>query len=157
MEVEKKEIEQRMAHFTGVCRAAGIKLTHQRLEIFREVAKTADHPDTEKVYQSVRKPLPTVSLDTVYRTLKLLNGLKIVNILGPARGKSRYDANLLRHHHFVCVRCGKTRDFYSEELSDLKVPDSAKAFGNIETVQVEMLGVCSECAARENNPIQTKK
>lgn len=31
----KKEVEQRMRQFEQVCRDAGVKLTHQRLEIYR--------------------------------------------------------------------------------------------------------------------------
>ena len=52
-----------------VLKAAGVRVTHQRLEIFREVASSTAHPDAETVFRGVRDRLPTVSLDTVYRTL----------------------------------------------------------------------------------------
>ena len=65
MKIKKKEVEQRMQHFETVCRDEGIKLTHQRIEIFREVAQTGDHPDADQVFQHVRDRVPTVSLDTV--------------------------------------------------------------------------------------------
>jgi Fur family peroxide stress response transcriptional regulator len=144
----QREVAQRMARFERVCRAAGVRLTHQRLEIFREVAQTGDHPDAEMVYQRVRKRMPTVSLDTVYRTLWLLNDHGLITTLGPSRERTRFDANVDSHHHFVCVRCGLTRDFYSEELDDLKLPSSARAFGRIETTLVEVRGVCRECAGK---------
>ena len=38
MEVTKTEIERRVETFKEVAKKAGVKLTHQRLEIFREVA-----------------------------------------------------------------------------------------------------------------------
>ena len=69
MKIEQKEIDRRMNRFVQSCRKAGAKLTHQRMEIYREVAQTGDHPDAEKVYQGVRERLPTLSQDTVYRTL----------------------------------------------------------------------------------------
>jgi Fur family peroxide stress response transcriptional regulator len=131
-----------------VCRDAGIRLTCQRLEIFREVARTGEHPDAEMVYKRVRERMPTVSLDTVYRTLWLLIDHDLVTTLGPSRQRTRFDANLSRHHHFVCVRCGSTRDFYSEELDELKLPSSARAFGRIETTRVEARGVCRECSGK---------
>jgi Fur family peroxide stress response transcriptional regulator len=137
-----------MARFDRVCRDAGVRLTPQRLEIFREVAKTGDHPDAETVYKRVRERMPTVSLDTVYRTLWLLNDHGLITTLGPSRERTRFDADLTRHHHFVCVRCGFTRDFHSEELNDLKLPQSAKAFGPIEATLVEVRGVCRECAGK---------
>jgi len=144
----KREVAKRMTRFEQVCRAAGIRLTHQRLEIFHEVAQTGDHPDAEMVYRRVRKRMPTVSLDTVYRTLWLLNDQGLITTLGPSRGRTRFDANLARHHHFVCVRCGSTRDFYSKELDDLELPSSARALGRIETTLVEVRGVCRECAGK---------
>ena len=144
----KREVKQRMARFEQVCREAGVRLTHQRMEIFREVAQTGDHPDAEMVYKRVRERMPTVSLDTVYRTLWLLNDHGLITTLGPSHERTRFDANLTRHHHFVCTRCGLTRDFYSEELDDLKLPSSAKAFGRIERTLVEVRGVCRECAGK---------
>ncbi|MBW1971134.1 MAG: transcriptional repressor, partial [Deltaproteobacteria bacterium] len=75
MELNKQEIERRMERFNEICRNSGEKLTHQRIEIFREVAQTGEHPDAEKVHQGVRKRMPTVSLDTVYRTLWWLKDL----------------------------------------------------------------------------------
>lgn len=148
----KRDIDRRMARFEQVCREAGVRLTHQRLEIFREVAQAGDHPDADTVYQRVRERIPPVSLDTVYRTLWLLSDHGLIATLGPSRERTRFDANLTRHHHFVCVHCGATRDFYSEELDDLKLPPSAKALGRIVTTLVEARGVCHECAGKTAPP-----
>jgi Fur family peroxide stress response transcriptional regulator len=137
-----------MARFEQVCREAGVRLTHQRLEIFREVAQTGDHPDAETVHRRVRERMPTVSQDTVYRTLWLLNDHGLITTLGPSRERTRFDANLRRHHHFVCTRCGLTQDFYSEELDDLKLPSTAKALGRIEATLVEVRGVCRGCTGK---------
>ena len=145
MKIKKKEVEQRMKHFETVCRDEGIKLTHQRIEIFREVAQTGDHPDADLVYQRVRDRIPTVSLDTVYRTLWLLNDLGLVKTLGSSRGRTRFDANLNRHHHFVCGQCGFTRDFDSSTLDNIRLPDSVGSLGEIVATHVEVSGICREC------------
>jgi len=157
MKTSKREIEQRMKRFEEVCRNAGMKLTHQRMEIFREVAQSVEHPDAETVLRGVRERIPTLSLDTVYRTLWLLNDLDLVNTLGPPRERTRFDANLRRHHHFVCSRCGLTRDFYSEELHELKVPQSVKTIGHVEATQVEVRGVCRGCARRKKPKASTSR
>jgi Fur family peroxide stress response transcriptional regulator len=149
METTKQDIEQRMACFNEACRKSGAKLTHQRMEIFREVAQSTDHPDVEKVYQGVRKRIPTVSLDTVYRTLGWLKELGLITTLGPPRERTRFDANLSHHHHFVCVQCGLTRDFYSDKFDKLTLPESVQSIGYVETTQVEVKGVCLKCAAKE--------
>jgi Fur family transcriptional regulator, peroxide stress response regulator len=148
MKIEEREVEQRMERFETVCRDEGIKLTHQRIEIFREVAQAGDHPDAEQVFQRVRDRMPTVSLDTVYRTLWLLNDLGLVETLGSSRERTRFDANLNKHHHFVCVQCGFTRDFYSSDFDNIKIPDSIGSLGEIEATQVVVRGICRECAEK---------
>ena len=149
MKITRQEIEQRMAGFKQKCRKSGAKLTHQRLEIFREVAQTGDHPDVEAVFKGVRARMPTVSLDTVYRTLWWLKDLGLINTLGPPRERARFDANLGRHHHFICTQCGLTRDFYSEQFNKLKLPESIESIGHAEMTQVEVNGICRQCAAKE--------
>ncbi len=136
-----------MAQFEEALRRAGVKVTQQRLEVFREVAGTAEHPDAETVYQGVRRRMPTISLDTVYRTLGRLVDLGLVGTLAPPRDRVRYDANLKRHHHFVCTRCGRAHDFYSDDFDRLPVPEVVKELGEVETTHIEMRGLCSRCAA----------
>lgn len=149
MKVAKRDVDQRMACFEDACRKSGAKLTHQRMEVFREVAQTGDHPDVEKVFQGVRKRMPTISMDTVYRTLWWLKDLGLITTLGPPRERSRFDANLSRHHHFVCTQCGLTRDFYSDQLDKLKLPESVQSIGYIKMTRVEVKGVCLKCASKE--------
>jgi len=145
MKIKKQEVELRMKHFETVCRNEGIKLTHQRMEIFREIAQTRDHPDADQIFHRVRDRMPTVSLDTVYRTLWLLNDLGLVVTLGTSREPTRFDANLSSHHHFVCGQCGFTRDFYSTELNNIRLPDSVDSLGEIDATHAEVRGVCREC------------
>jgi len=154
MKISKQEIERRMASFSEACRDAGVKLTPQRMEIFREVAQASDHPDADKVFQRVRGRLPTVSLDTIYRTLWMLNDLGLIATLGASRERTRFDANLSRHHHFICRQCGLTKDFYSDNLNELQLPESIKAIGYVETTRVEVRGFCLECAAREKSKVK---
>ena len=64
-------------------------------------------------------------------------------------GAARYDANLARHHHFVCRRCGFMRDVYSDDLDAITPPAEARASGRIEDVEVQFRGVCDECGQKE--------
>jgi Fur family peroxide stress response transcriptional regulator len=138
-----------MRHFEEVCRSAGVKMTHQRMEIFRHVAQSGRHPDAAAVLRGVRKRVPTISLDTVYRTLWLLTDLGLITTLGPPRDRARFDANLSRHHHFVCRRCGLITDFYSEAFDELPLPEAVAAVGRVETTHVEVEGVCRACSNQQ--------
>ena len=144
--LEREAIEARVRSFVEGFRRAGVKVTHQRLEVFRELAKRSDHPDAEKVFRGVRRRVPTVSLDTVYRTLWSLVDLELITILGSHPRRARFDANTSPHHHFVCRKCGMTRDFYSEPFDRLKIPEAVEAMGTVEGTHVEARGLCVRCA-----------
>jgi len=146
------QVEDRLEHLQAVAREAGVKLTHQRLEIFRELVSTEAHPDADTIYRAVRRRMPTVSLDTVYRTLWMLHDLGLVMTLGPQRDRARFDANLDQHHHFVCVRCGLVRDFESEALAHLPLPASVAALGSVQDAHVEVRGTCGACQRTEPAP-----
>ncbi|MGO9096174.1 MAG: Fur family transcriptional regulator [Bryobacteraceae bacterium] len=150
-------MERRIERFKAAARKAGVKLTHQRLEIFREVAASLEHPDAETVFRGVRARIPTVSLDTVYRTLWMLNDWQLIATLGPRRESVRFDANLEPHHHYVCARCGMARDFESGELDALRIPAAVKGFGSVSAAHVEFRGLCRSCTGELAKIPVTKK
>jgi Fur family peroxide stress response transcriptional regulator len=82
----------------------------------------------------------------------MLHDLGLVTTLGPQRDRIRFDANLEQHHHFVCVRCGLVRDFESEALSRLPLPESLAALGAVRDAHVEVRGTCGACQRAEPGP-----
>jgi Fur family peroxide stress response transcriptional regulator len=128
-----------------ICRGLGIKLTHQRLEILRELAIAKDHPSAEDIYKRVKPRIPPISFDTVYRTLALFERSGIVARLHHLDDRARYDPNTSRHHHVVCIRCKKIMDFSWPILDKMDVPEETKGWGDIHGKYVELRGVCREC------------
>jgi Fur family peroxide stress response transcriptional regulator len=153
----RSHIEQRLETMTRTVKDAGIKLTPQRLEVFRVLAGSEEHPSAESVLHQVQGRMPTVSLDTVYRTLWMLHDLGLVTTLGPSSSGVRFDPNCSKHHHYVCVQCGLVRDFESKQLDGLVLPDAVRRFGTIKDAQVEVRGLCAQCqrnarkASKHNN------
>jgi len=143
---DEEDVRQLVERLGVGLRDAGVRVTHQRLEIFREVAKSGGHPDVETVFRGVRKRVPTVSLDTVYRALWLFTDLGLITTLSLPRERLRFDANMKPHHHFVCTKCGMASDFYSEELDHLRLPGSVRDLGVVQKMQVEVRGLCRDCA-----------
>lgn len=147
----RDQLDERIGKFKEGLKRAGVKLTHQRLEIFREVAWAGDHPDAETIFRGVRVRVPTVSLDTVYRTLWLLVDLGLISTLGPPQDRVRFDPNMKPHHHFVCTVCGTTMDFYCEDFDRLKVPEQVSGLGIIRATQVEVKGLCRRCMEKADS------
>ena len=62
--------------------------------------------------------------------------------------RTRFDANTDQHHHFFCSECGLIGDFSCREFDELKAPPEVLSVGEVNTIRVEVKGVCSECRRR---------
>ena len=149
MAVSKTEVERRIQQFEQVCRRNGLKVTHQRTEIFRELAVTDEHPDAEAVYEAVHRRIPAVSLDTVYRTLGVLEEIGLIRRAEVHSGAARFDANTDQHHHFVCTTCGLVRDVYCEQIEKVPIPASVREIGTVVSRHMQLRGLCKRCAAKK--------
>ena len=141
----EKEIESRMRAFRERCADRGLRITPQRTEVYREVAGTDEHPDADAILKRVRKRIPNISLDTVYRVLYTLEDEGLLSRVQLSSDRLRFDGNAEKHHHFVCLKCGMIRDFTSEEADRLRVPDEVRSWGRIEESHLQLRGVCRKC------------
>lgn len=148
MNAEAELITEREHRFAAALKADGLRMTHQRLEVIRELAAAKHHPDADEVYRAVRERVPTISLDTVYRTLGTLAARGLIERIS-APGAARFDPDASAHHHFVCTRCGRIQDIDIDALGPVEVPDDVARIGAVTSVRLEMKGVCAACAARD--------
>jgi Fur family transcriptional regulator, peroxide stress response regulator len=149
MSVPRQEVTRRVDSLARGLRQQGMRLTHQRLEVVRELAGTDTHPDVETLYRGVLQRVPTISLDTVYRTLATLADLGFITRVTATAGPTRYDGNTSHHHHFVCTRCGLVRDIVDRELDAVRAPARTSAFGSVSAVEVQLRGICRHCERPE--------
>jgi Fur family peroxide stress response transcriptional regulator len=146
---DHEQMAQRVERLARGLREGGLRLTHQRLEIVRVIASDETHPDVETVYQAVRSRVPTISLDTVYRTLATLTEQGLITRVLFTPGPARYDPNTARHHHFVCTRCGLVRDVEDAELDAIRPTGEVVRIGRPDAVTVQFRGVCAACQSVE--------
>ncbi len=149
MQMETKSQEYR--EFQKICRTCGWKCTPQRWGIWKYLNGNRTHPAVEAVWEHVRREIPTITRESVYR---ILNEFVSHGLLGRIDQieLARYDTNLAWHGHFICSECGKIIDFPSEYLKTLS---SDSEFGKVDKVELRVVGTCSDC--RKNHKLQTKK
>lgn len=98
----------------------GVKPTPQRVVITEFLRRTDSHPTADQVFEAVVNALPVpLSRATVYNTLNALVEAGVVKEVSTEPGRTRYDANLNRHHHFVDVNTGKIIDIPWQEVPQL--------------------------------------
>lgn len=149
MKNKNPSLQEKLKKFEQMCRKNGIKLTHQRMEIFREIASSNDHPTVEQIYNNIKSKLPMISLDTVYRTLSSFENIGIISKVSVSDNKGRFDSNLIPHHHLLCKQCKGILDFYWPTFDTARVPSEATKWGKILAKQVELRGICEDCLKRD--------
>ena len=137
------ELKIKTEAFKQLCRTRGLRVTEQRLEIFRTVARSKAHPSVETVCAEVRKKMPNISLDTVYRTLASLEEAGVVFRVGNS-SKARFDADLTPHYHFVCMNCAGVYDIPAGGNTP-SIPDNIEEFGEVKNVNLQFRGICNRC------------
>ena len=137
--------DRQLKQLKQVCSEAGMKLTHQRLEIFRELMATRDHPSAELIHQRIHKKLPTIAIDTVYRTLTTFDELGLVKKLHILNERTLFDNNLKPHHHFICTHCKRVEDIYWPGFDETLLPEAVAEIGEVQSRHLEIHGVCQHC------------
>jgi Fur family peroxide stress response transcriptional regulator len=143
------KMTQMMDSFEKVCRTKGLRITHQRTEIFKALLKHPNHPTTENVFNRVRKHLKTISLDTVYRTIATFEKFGLIRRVHHIDNATRFDINTSNHHHLVCSECNKIEDFYWPDFDRMKPPKTTSHWGEIEVKHVVISGLCSNCMKKK--------
>lgn len=139
------DLTERMDAFKERCRQAGLKVTPQRMAVFKTLIESKEHPSAEAVFRQVRKTFPNISLDTVNRTLLMLSEIGTAFTVAGSGGPKRFDANLLPHHHFKCSKCQRIIDFFHEPFDNINVPESIKLMYTISKKTVYLEGICDKC------------
>jgi len=131
--------------FRKTCKENNLKITPQRIVIYRELLKSKDHPHAESLWRRVKKIIPDISLDTVNRTLLTFSKIGLVKNVEGYGEPRRYDSKVENHHHFRCVNCGSLIDFDYQPYDNLIVPgDIIKRF-TVTNKKVLLEGYCDKC------------
>jgi Fur family peroxide stress response transcriptional regulator len=125
-------------------REHGLRVTLPRLAVLEYLAGSKSHPTAEEVGEAVNRLVPTASRASVYNVLHSLADAGLVDELVFDDAVTRYDANLARHHHFVCTRCRRVDDVAWEADAPLGATPEGHV---VESVQVTFRGLCRACAA----------
>ncbi|GBD39057.1 Transcriptional regulator PerR [bacterium HR37] len=148
MRVDNAIVEKRVNDFIKRSKELGIKITPQRVAIYRELANTDEHPSAEAIYKKIKNYYPNISLTTIYRTLETFEKLGLVSVVNILYNAARYDANLEPHHHMVCVECKKVEDFYDESLSKLDFSQKTLSRYKVLGYTVQLNGICKDCQSK---------
>jgi Fur family peroxide stress response transcriptional regulator len=143
--MDVRSLNNKVFEFENRCRQAGLKVTPQRIEIFKALLLTDSHPTAEDVFRMVRKHLHSISLDTVNRTLLTMAQIGAAFVVEGTGQPRRFDGGLEDHQHFLCIQCGKVIDFHHEPFDNIQLPQELEGKYKVLRKTVYLEGLCEEC------------
>ena len=143
--ISSKELDRKTEWFAKRCREAGLKVTPQRIAVYRELLRTHEHPSAEMLHRKLRKKFPSISLDTVNRTLLTLNEIGVAYAVEGSGDARRYDAGEAEHQHFKCIKCRRIIDFHHKPFDDIKLPAYIGRKFKVLRKTVYVEGLCDLC------------
>lgn len=147
------EVFDKLEKLKEYCKERNVPLTQQRVEVYRTLVETDQHPSPENIYKHLKNNYPTLSLATVYKNLEALTKIGFIQLINPLSNQARYDGDISAHNHFVCLSCKKVEDIDSDAINDLKIPDWDNTEHEILTKTIIFTGICKQC---KNNTLEEK-
>jgi Fur family peroxide stress response transcriptional regulator len=120
--------------------------TKQLEVIWHAIKDDKSHPTAEQIYKRVRRELPNISLNTVYRNLQKLVATEKLQILILGRSQ-HFDPLVSRHQHFICEACDRVFDVFLDtprKIQPAKLPEEGF---KVTSHQLAFYGTCRNCSA----------
>ena len=125
---------------------SGLRCTPQRYAVMAFLMRHNRHPTAAEIFEGVNRLDPRSSRATTYNNLRDLVQAGLVREVAVEGRAARFDAKGMRHHHFICDRCGKVEDI---EWCEAPKPASGSLGKRIfRECELIFRGLCAQCAGR---------
>ncbi len=127
----------------------GLRCTPQRYAVIAFLMACNGHPTAAEIFEAVNRKDPRSSRATTYNNLRDLVQAGLVREVAVEGRAARFDAKGVRHHHFICDRCGNV-----EDMAWYNVPRPAsRALGKriLRGCELIFRGLCTKCAPRHSS------
>lgn len=103
----------------GKLEEKGLRITQQRLSIYKALLMAENHPTAEDIYKKLKRTLPGLSLGTVYKTLDTFYKHQIINKIKTDDDAVHYDADLSSHNHIIDLKTNEIIDYVDPDFEVL--------------------------------------
>ena len=139
-----------MDNFYQKCKENNLKITPQRIAIYKALKDSIEHPSAERVRKMIQENFPNISLDTVNRTLLTFSDIQLIDVVEGNGDPRRFEPNLEEHHHFYCMGCNEIFDIFDSEPIHVSLPESIEQSFTITGKRLCLKGFCSRCRQKES-------
>jgi Fur family transcriptional regulator, ferric uptake regulator len=128
-------------------RSRGYRVTPQRKAILDAICAAGRRVTVEEITRSVCKKSPHLNRATIYRNLKFLQKIHLVDVTGSGKQRRFEIASLEPHHHMICRRCGAEMDLEPKLIQQMTGAVRRKYGFQIDASHMCFSGLCRSCAS----------
>lgn len=144
--------------FEERAKASGYKLTPPRLALVEELARTEDHPTVEELLERIRRRHPRYTMASIYRTLNILEKLKLIVRHDFNEGTSRIEAVTDEHHnHLIDVESGDIVEFTGKRIEALQHEMAERLGYELVDYKLEIYARPKDRKSNSRNTIRKRK
>ena len=125
---------------------SGLRCTPQRYAVMAFLTKQAGHPTAVEIFEAVNRVDPRSSRATIYNNLRDLVQAGLIREVAMEGRAARFDTKGMRHHHFICDRCGKVEDIEWYGVPRPGLGSLGKRI--LRECELIFRGLCIKCAPR---------
>ena len=141
-----------------VLHEAGFRVTEQRKIILEAIAHQVGwHVHPKDVFSYVQKKDDSIGLATVYRTLKMLEDMDLLNKVYLMGEQTELTKDHGAHYHLICLKCGSIHDVNDQVLESLNTHVKQQYGFSPTQAKLSIYGLCKACEDSANHmyPNQT--
>jgi Fur family transcriptional regulator, ferric uptake regulator len=139
-----------VGHARATLERDGYRLSAPRSAVVETLADLGCSVTAREIADRLRERGDDVGVASIYRTLDLLDRLRLARRVDSGEGVARYepiDPSGEHHHHLVCGRCGEVRAFEDTELERAIERLSNRVDYAVDAHDVTLRGECPACRA----------
>ena len=127
----------------------GLKATLQRQIICEYLFNTDEHPTAEQILRKISNKYPTISIATIYSTLKNLKEKKIIHELEFSNKlPSHFEPNTNPHINIICPNCHDILDYESETFNKFWKLIIHEIKRSPERQVIDIYALCEQCQGK---------
>jgi Fur family ferric uptake transcriptional regulator len=129
----------------------GYRLSAPRSAVVETLADLGCSVTAKEIADRLHDRGQDIGVASIYRTLELLDKLRLTRRVDAAEGVARYeplDPSGDHHHHIVCDTCGEVAAFEDSELERAIERLASRVEYSIDAHDVTLRGECPACRAR---------
>ena len=155
LDMDRTETTEHLLHaMIEVLHDAGFRVTAQRKIVLEAISyQVGWHVHPKEVYSYVQERDKSIGLATVYRTLKMLEDMDLLN-KGYMMGIQHAPEDHSSHYHLICLKCGSIQDVNDAVLETMS-SHVKKEYGFSATqTKMSIYGLCEDCSRllkKQNN------